>query len=224
MYLTWAEKTITDFSEANIETWYEQGFLFTRVAKGIMKQTRSVRIDLNKFAVSSENRRMLRKTENLKLDIHTLPYSEYEWTIGKLGKDFYDTKFGDKTFSANKIKELMTDPGKSNFNTLFRYSLTNQSIGYCVAYQSKNILHYCYPFYNLEKSSKDTGLGMMIRAVIWAKEQNNKYLYLGSAQRPGDTYKFQFNGIEWFDGKKWNGDIAEIKTLLQNIPEDQSTD
>ena len=49
MYLKWEEKTIDDFSEKNIESTYNNGYVFTRVGKGVMNQTRSLRIDLGKF-------------------------------------------------------------------------------------------------------------------------------------------------------------------------------
>ena len=64
-YLHWQEKTITDFSEKNISELYSNGFVFTRTGKGVMHQTRSVRIDLAKFELSSENRRILRKVDNV---------------------------------------------------------------------------------------------------------------------------------------------------------------
>lgn len=210
MYLCWDEKTITDFSDQNINSLYSQGYVFTRVGKGIVNQTRSVRVDLKKFELTSENRRVLKKTEDLKLKTSSLPYSDYSWKIGKMAKDFYDTKFGDKTFSANKIKELMTDEKKSNFNLLFVFD----DLGYAICHKTNEILHYSYPFYNLEKSPKDTGLGMMIRAIEWAKKQRKKYVYLGSASRPSDTYKLQFKGVEWFDEKKWSEDFDTLKQLL----------
>jgi arginyl-tRNA--protein-N-Asp/Glu arginylyltransferase len=61
------------------------------------------------------------------------------------------------------------------------------------------------------------GMGMMVKAVIRAKELGISYVYLGSLQRPGDVYKLQFSGIEWFDGKKWNSDIEEVKKILSAI-------
>ena len=81
-----------------------------------MYQTRSLRIDLKKFELSSENRRVLKKTEDLRLKIEDLPIKNYDWKIGKMAKNFYETKFGKGTFSANKVKELLTDNKKSNFN------------------------------------------------------------------------------------------------------------
>ncbi len=234
MYLKWDTKTITDFSETNINSLYNQGYLFTRTGKGEMYQTRSLRIDLPKFELSSENRRVLRKTEEIKLEATTLPYADYNWTIGKLGKDFYDTKFGDKTFSANKIKELMTEAEKSNFNVVFVYNVgaycytpspsTIPPVGYAICRETDIILHYCYPFYQLTDARAysntplpaNLGLGMMLKTIVWAKEQNKKYIYLGSFSRPTDTYKLQFAGLEWWDGEGWKNDLEGLKLLLKN--------
>lgn len=215
MYLSWNNKTITDFSDKNITSLYGEGYLFTREGRGKMYQTRSLRVDLNKLEPSSENKRILRKNETVELGISPLPYANYHWSIGKLGKDFYETKFGLKTFSANKIKELLTDESKSNFNKLFIYALEKNPVGYCIALETDELLHYCYPFYNLDSKMPNLGLGMMTKAVMWAKENGKKYIYLGSAQRPTDTYKLQFEGLEWFDGKKWQTDLEELKKVIK---------
>ena len=201
MYLSWNNKTITDFSDKNITSLYCEGYLFTREGRGKMYQTRSLRIDLNKFEPSSENKRVLRKNEAVELGISPLPYTNYHWSIGKLGKDFYETKFGLKTFSANKIKELLTDENKSNFNKLFIYTvILNEAerseeslsghglgqrsfanaqddsqghVGYCIALETNDLIHYCYPFYqisNIQFPISNIGLGMMTKAVMRAKE------------------------------------------------------
>lgn len=214
MYLVWHKKTIEPgASEATITAAYNDGFVFTRVARGSMDQTRSVRIDLSKFELSSENRRVLKKTDGLELHLVTLPYSDYNWQIGKLAKDFYDDKFGVGTFSANKIKELLTD-GSSNFNQFLIYTLNDGPVGYCIAYENSEILHYSYPFYDRTSNIANLGLGMMLRAIVHAQQAGKKYLYLGSAQRPTDTYKLQFTGLEWFDGKNWQSDEEALKQIL----------
>lgn len=218
MYLTWNNKTTDNFSDANINALYNEGYLFTRAGKGAMYQSRSLRIDLSKFEPSSENKRVLRKNEAVELIISPLPYADYHWSIGKLGKDFYETKFGPKTMSANKIKELLTDEGKSNFNKLFIYSWEKNPVGYCICLETNDLVHYCYPFYqisNIKYPISNLGIGMMTKAIMWAKEQGKKYIYLGSAQRPTDTYKLQFEGLEWFDGKSWQTDQQELKNILK---------
>lgn len=215
MYLSWDKKTTTDFSDSNINSLYENGFLFTRQGKGEMYQTRSLRIDLSKFELNSENRRVLRHVENILLETHPIPYTDYHWGIHKLGKDFYETKFGEKTFSAQKIKELITETEKSNFDKLLVYKDNENPIGYVICKETGELLHYCYPFYDLNSTIKNIGLGMMTKAVVWAKEQNKKYVYLGSYSRPTDTYKLQFEGIEWFDGKTWQTDLETLKKELK---------
>ena len=124
-----------------------------------------------------------------------------------MAKDFYEIKFGKDVFSANKIKELLTT--QHNFNLLLTYT-----DGYCICYQNGEILHYSYPFYNLKSKISNLGMSMMLKAIIYAKDSGKKYIYLGSAQRPTDTYKLQFEGMEWFDGKEWSEDLEELKRVL----------
>ncbi len=209
-YLNWKEETISDFSAENIYKMYDTGFVFTRLNRGLMQQTRSVRIDLNKFELSSENRRILRKGEDVSVKEIAIPYPEYSWLIGRTAKDFYNEK-ADGSFSANKIKELITT--EHNFNLLLSFSDISE-LGYAICYRNSKMFHYCYPFYDLEKASKDMGLIMMTKTIESAKASGLKYVYLGSLQRPGDVYKLQFSGIEWFDGQKWLTDLEEVKKIL----------
>jgi len=220
-YLKWNEKTITDFSDENINSLYNQGYLFGRTGKGEMYQTRSLRIDLSKFKPNSENRRVMNKVTDVLWEIFELPYPPecYDWRIGKLAKDFYETKFGPKTFSANKIKELIIEP-TSNFNTLFVYSTSKDPetekniVGYAICCSTNDILHYSYPFYRLDTGIPNLGLGMMLAAIVCAQEVKKKYVYLGSFSRPTDSYKLQFAGLEWWDGKEWKNDLEELKDTL----------
>jgi arginyl-tRNA--protein-N-Asp/Glu arginylyltransferase len=220
-YLNWKTQIMKDGGDSAIHDLYEKGYLATRVDKGVFNQTRSLRLNLSKFELSSENRRILRKVENLEIIPFSLPYKDYHWSIHKLAKDFYTTKFGEDTFSANKIKELLTEKDKSNFNTLLVYKdrESNEVIGYCIALMTENILHYSYPFYRQSdtQSAKNPslGLGMMELAIIYAKEKGMQYIYLGSLQRPSDTYKLQFSGFEWFNGENWQTNIDELKTILK---------
>lgn len=218
-YLSWDNTTLSDFSEETINDHYNRGFVFGRPSEGYMDQTRSMRIKLGDFMLSSENRRILRKTEEIEMAPYPLPCTVYTWEVGKLGKDFYDTKFGDGTMSANKIKELMTG-GRQDFNRVLVYKDATLAekpttrLGYCIGVETKKIFHYSYPFYDLDRAPKNMGMGMMLKAIVWAQEQGKEFIYLGSAQRPGDVYKLQFAGLEWFDGGEWTDDLDGLKELL----------
>ena len=194
MYQKFSQKTIEDFSESNIESMYNQGFVFTRVAKGAMNQIESVRVRLDSFEPSSENRRILKKFDNMNISRKPLPYGDYSWEIGKLAKSFYKTRFGSEIFSANKIKELFTNPKKSNMNGVLIFTIPEYgTVGYCLTFDTERILHYSYPFYDMDKTSdKSTGMAMMVKSVLWAKENGKKFIYLGSF----DKYKLQFKGTQ----------------------------
>lgn len=219
-YLSWNQQTIADFSEEAIEAMYDQGFVFTRRGKGAMDQTRSVRIDLNTFEPTSENRRILNINKNLSISPANIPYVGYHWSIGKTAQDFYLAKFGKRIFSANKIKELLTNRELSNFNTLIKYQDIDTGYkGYAICYENNFILHYSYPFYTGDATVPHTpsiGMGMMLKAIEYAKNKGKKYIYLGSAQRPTDTYKLQFKGVEWFDGSIWQDDMDMLKKILKD--------
>lgn len=224
-YYQTANKKVDFQNESEVTESYNNGFVFTRLGKGEMIQTRSLRIDLDKFELSSENRRILKKVEGLRLEVKELPLQNYSWEIHKLGKDFYSTKFGDNTMSAAKIKEMFLDPDKSNMNLALSYELlaTGSQLvadGYCLCYQNPTLIHYAYPFYNLEiaKELPNLGLGMMINAIVWAKENGKKFIYLGSVIDLSSKYKLQFEGLEWFNeiNKSWSEDLEDLKNLLEN--------
>lgn len=218
MYLAWSQYTLPEnYTPADIDRAYDSGYLLVRRGKGEMDMTRSVRIDLNAFSLSSENRRILKKNQELEIFTHTIPYNNYSWEIGKMAKDFYDTKFGRGTFSANKVKELITDGDISSFNTLFQFVIAGKTVGYAIGHKTASILHYSYPFYELASTSKDLGLGMMTKSLLWAKDNGLRFVYLGSAQRPTDTYKLQFNGLEWWDKDHWNHSESELKSILSTL-------
>lgn len=219
-YLAFDKKNITDLSPENVSRMYSEGYVFTRTGPGHMEQTRSLRIDLSKFELSSENRRILKKMEGFQIIPETLPLDSYDWQLGKLAKDFYEVKFGPKTFTANKVKQLLTS--KHNFNLLLAYVKDEQALGFCIAHAGESFLHYSYPFYDLESAPKDMGMGMMLMAIMLAKEEGDQYIYLGSASRPTDTYKLQFSGLQWFTpsgvegftGDNWSTDLDVLKAEL----------
>ncbi|MFA6554469.1 MAG: hypothetical protein WCS89_03095 [Candidatus Paceibacterota bacterium] len=229
-YLSWNETVVTDFSPEKISEMYEKGYVFTRIEKGAMQQTRSVRIDLSKFELSSENRRILKKVPDLKIESIDLPLADYDYSIGKMAKYFYEIKFGPKIMSAQKVKMMLSDKERSNFNKLLKFTaspdvtpgspeltkakVTGPETGYTITFAGPRFLHYSYPFYDLKNSPKDMGLAMMTKTIQYAKEIGLKYVYLGSLQRPTDVYKLQFSGLEWFDGQTWSDDIEKVKNIL----------
>jgi len=205
--------TQNDLSQSAIEEKYSNGYVFTRINKGVMNQTRSLRIRLNEFELSSENKRVLKHVEGLTVSAKPLPLSfeDYDWEIAKLAKEFYEQKFGSKTFTANKARELLTNPFKSNYNSILIYEFEGEKVGYAICFETDKMLHYAYPFYYLEKFNNNFGMGMMLLSIQKAKEEGKDYVYLGSVTKPADKYKLQFKGLEWSNGRVWSDDLEGLK-------------
>lgn len=214
-----------------IQAYYE-GYVYTRTKRNHMERVRSVRVNLSQFEASSENRRILRKYSD-SLQVSLVPFEGYSWEIHKLGKDFYDTKFGVDTFSANKIKELFTSED-TNFNYILTFSdESGKRNGYCITHISQagaykadtqnatelhgqKIIHYAYPFYQLDLINSSYGMYMMTKTIEYFKDQGFDYVYLGSAHEPASLYKFQFKGIEWYDEQTncWSIDKDSLKKRI----------
>ncbi len=204
----------TEFDSERIEEYYDQGFKFVRSDSNYMQSSRSIRINLKDFTPSSENRRILRKNAYLKVDNVPLPLQNYDWRVSKLAHDFYLSKFGENYFSVNKVRDLLL--GKFNFNRLLKFTENDNEVGYSICYASNNILHYCYPFYSLERMNDSLGIGMMTLCILKAKEESLDFVYLGSANTKSDVYKLQFSGLEWWDNDTlaWSNDINSLKKFL----------
>ena len=223
-YFQTDEKNLETLNPSEVSALYNEGYVLTRKEKGNLIQTRSLRIRLSDFEISSENRRILNKNSDLDFKLESLPLPTYDWQIHNLGKTFYTAKFGDKIMSASKIKEMFTDLDKSNMNAAFVYKYLNPteeslSIGYTLCYQNEEIMHYAYPFYNLDvPKEKNLGMAMMIKAINYAKELGKSYIYLGSVVERKSLYKLQFSGLEWFntDTKQWETDLVSLKTLVES--------
>lgn len=215
-YLEWDRITAATTDVAEISRLYDSGYLYIRTAKNELYQTRSLRVTLPEFKLSSENRRVLGKFPELDLTTLNLPLAskQYSWKIHKLGKHFYQKKFGENIFTAAKIKALITNAAASNFNLLLRYKLATETVGYAICYRNNELLHYAYPFYEFEAFPQNLGMAMMLKAIMFAKTQNFKYCYLGSVKNNTDKYKLQFNSLEWFDGKSWQQDIKPLKQII----------
>lgn len=220
-YFQTQEKDIDTANPANVTNLYNQGYVLTRKNKGNLIQTRSLRVKLEEFEVSSENRRILNKNNNLTINNQLLPLINYTWQIHNLGKTFYSERFGDGTMSASKIKEMFTEIDKGNMTNVFvyKYDDNNEQLadGYTLSYENDEIIHYAYPFYSLEiPKEKSLGMAMMINAIIYAKENKKKFIYLGSVVEKSSLYKLQFTGLEWFntDTQKWESDLEKLKSLI----------
>jgi arginyl-tRNA--protein-N-Asp/Glu arginylyltransferase len=170
-----------------------------------------LRIDLDKFELSSENRRILNKTEGFKFDLFDLDKFDYTNEIQKNCKDWFNTRFNRKVISAQGVKKVFLE---DNNNKVFVWKSSSEIVGFVPCIESDDLIYYNFAFYNPDYYKSNLGARMMLQAVIYAKEQGKKYIYLGSIYTQGSLYKTEFNGFEFFNGMSWTSNKSELKYLL----------
>lgn len=204
----------------SVEKIYANGFLPMRNNKGVYYLSRNIRVNLNLFELSSENRRILKKTENFESEI--IPLSEFKYTpqIQKMCLDYSKKKFGEKVFSSQSIKNIFRG-AVYNYVFVFKEISSGETVGFAVCFISNEMVQYAHSFYSPSLIDENLGARMMLEAVSWAKGNHKKYIYLGTCYEQNALYKTEFKGVEFFNGFRWNSDLEELKELVKERQEEQ---
>ncbi|MDP3954849.1 MAG: hypothetical protein Q8Q15_00610 [bacterium] len=193
---------------------YYAGFLPVRNLSGVYYLTRSLRVNLSKFSLSSENRRILNKTADFEYQL--LPIAEFEYTpeVQKFCKEYMDKRFRKGQITAVGIKNIF-QKGVYNYVFVWRKVGIQPPVGYAVCFVDNNLLQYAHAFYDLKLFEQNIGVRMLLQAVAWAKENGKEYAYLGTVyNKSAISYKTEFSGFEYFNGFTWSVNLAELKTLV----------
>jgi len=176
---------------------------------------RQLRIDLAKFTPSSENRRILRKGDGIRVEL--VPRAEFEYTPARreFFKRYADVKFGRDVMSNTRLDALFSSSIISHL-LVFTAADTGAEVGVASLYlESTRLAFYYYAFYDLAHANRSLGMFMMTSAARLFAERGVAYLYLGSCYSESALYKTQFAGAEFFTGFRWSDNLAELKHLVR---------
>jgi len=198
-----------------IDEIYQKGFLPLSSRNGLfyLTRSRSLRVNLKRFKDTSENRRIDRKVQELKIEPVLSKKSSF---TNKADFKKFCLKYIRERFSAKKDKQWLNYLLKHNVLThILTYRSRDKIYGYVFCCLTKNILHYWYVFFDAHYLRPySLGKWLMWRTIHWAKDKKLKYVYLGTCYGKEGLYKARdHKGIEFFDGKKWNRDINLLKKL-----------
>lgn len=197
-----------------IEKIYENGFLPIRSMQSVYFLSRSVRVDLSNFDLSSENRRIFKKTENFSAKV--IPFSDFDYSpaVQKMCSNYADEKFGKDVLPTSTIRAIFKN-GVYNSIIVFIENSSGKEVGYAVCYITKNLIQYAFSFYDLTYLKDNLGARMMLEAVLWGKINDKSYIYLGSCYGKESLYKTEYKGVEFFNGFSWSSSLDELKYLLE---------
>lgn len=187
----------------SIEENYQNGLLPQRNLKNSFYQDEnfSGRSDLNLFQTSSENRRILKKTNSFTFQKIALSDFSYTPKLQKLITNWIKELGWE--FPVSSIKTVFTN---HIFNYLYIwYNQDKQICAYSICYIDSNISHIAYVFYNPIYAHNDLPIRLSLQVLIDSREQKLKYCYLGRFNP--DTklgfYKRNFSGFQYFTNNQW---------------------
>jgi arginyl-tRNA--protein-N-Asp/Glu arginylyltransferase len=177
---------------------------------------RQIRVRLDRFQLSSENRRVIRKGEGISYRLVARADFEFtdQWKI--FCKSYADQKFGIDVMSDERLSLLFQAPIISHL-LVFTDSQTGQDIGLITLYlESPTLAYYYYAFYDLGYFKRNLGMYMMTSTVAEMAARKIAFVYLGTCYHRNALYKTQFQGAEFFNGFRWSENMEELKFLLEH--------
>ena len=187
-------------TDSNIEDCYQKGLLPQRNQKGLFYQDTSCRSSLKNFQLSSENKRILKKTEPF--SYKKIPLSEFDFTLETQKQIYRWIKFQGWDFPISSVKYIFQN---HLFNQLYLWQNQNQeTIAYSICYFSPSISHVAYVFYDPKYSKTNLPVRLSLQVVIDSHQLSLKYSYLGRFSPPLGFYKRNFPGFEYFHNNIWS--------------------
>ncbi len=180
---------------------------------------RSLRVVLENFKPTSENRRIDKKIAVLNPSLKVWPKQDFKKNeaFQKFCLDYAAIRF-DGAMPPERFNYIYKWPYLSH---IFEFKDGKGNIlGYVFAVLTGQILHYWFSFYDLTHSRLGLGKWMMYQTIVWAENQNLQAVYLGTCYGEKAMYKMRdFKGLEFFDGNKW---LADMKLLKQKCKTDHN--
>jgi len=194
---------------------FAQGFLPSSRELDRFYLCRQIRVQLNRFEPSSENRRILRKGNGI--DFELIAREDFDYTAQWRGfcKTYADIRFGKDVMSFQRLESLFNSKIISHL-LLFTDKEKQQDVGLVTLYlEEKRLAYYYYAFYDLNYYSRNLGMFMMTSAVNYFAQHGFDHLYLGTCYSRNALYKTQFGGFEFYNGFCWSQNLKELKYLIK---------
>lgn len=209
---------------------YEQGFLpYTgniNLEQDTFYLARSLRVNLENFESSSENRRVNRKAEplNIRMEVHNKDdFDLNDPAFTRFCQDYAEERFSGGNMDSERLTYVL---GREMLTHIISFRSEDRIYGYVFTVMQGGMLHYWFSFYDTQyMRSHSLGKWMMWKVIDWAKQQKLQYVYIGTCYKEKSLYKVRdHKGAEFFDGQKWSQDIGLLKSLCKTDDREKKAD
>ena len=212
---------------SEIESIYDNGFLpysnSTDIKENIYYLARSLRVNLDQFQPTSENRRITRKMAEISPDFRVIEKNNFikNEDFNRFCLDYASIRFDGKMLR-ERFDYIYA---WTAFNYIFQFEANGKILGYVFAVISEKTLHYWFSFYDLNYSRQGLGKWMMFSVIQWAQENSFEKVYLGTCYGEKAMYKMRdFKGLAFYDGNAWNPDMKLLKSKCKSDAEFMADD
>jgi len=185
-----------------LEIIYQFGFLPQRNDKDYFYQDSSSRSNLANASLSSENRRIYKKTQNFAYKIESV--NQFNFDIQVLKKCSTWSKQLNWKFPSSSIKTIFTN---HLFNYIYTWRHKDKVIAYSICLFEKNFSHIAYVFYDPKYAKTDLPIRLSLQVIIDSIDKNLSFCYLGRFNPIDGTgfYKRNFPNFQVynFKNKTW---------------------
>ena len=196
--------------------FFDAGFLPSSRNLDRFYLCRQVRVDLARYRLSSENRRILRKGKGINAVLVPRAKFDYSAERRQFYKTYADIKFGKDTMDYDRLDSLFSGPITSHL-LVFTDNESQAEVGTVMLYlEHGSVAYYYYAFYDLKYYQRNLGMYMMTSAVEQFSGMGFRHVYLGSCYNQNALYKTQFAGAEFFNGVRWSHNLKELKYLIKH--------
>lgn len=195
---------------------YDEGFLpysaDVHDARILFYKCRSLRVDLERYAPTSENKRVEKKLSDVNVTCQIQKKEDFT-----THNSFYDfcsryiaERFAPGAMDLDRLKYIIDHPC---FTHVWVFKNSENILGYVLSNMYSGMMHYWFAFLNTEYISEyPLGKYIMWKTIDTCKEMGLQKVYLGTSYGPKSLYKIRdHKGLAWHDGNGWSQDVKSLK-------------
>jgi len=181
-----------------LEIIYQKGFLPQRNNRRYFYQDSSSRSNLTNVTLSSENRRILKKTQKFDYKIEFV--DQFDFNSQVLKKCSTWSKQLNWKFPSSSIKTIFTN---HLFNYIYTWTDTDKVIAYSICLFKKKFSHVAYVFYDPAYTKTDLPIRLSLQVIIDSIDKKLSFCYLGRFNPISKTgfYKRNFPNFQIYNYK-----------------------
>lgn len=183
--------------------------------KDIFYMARSARVDLSRFSLSSENRRIAKRFDGT-FEREEMPLARFDTsdkTFLTFCLHYFRERHGQYVMPKERLRTIL-DMGLASDITMYRAD--EATVAYVLEVRDAEMAHFWYSFYDLSYVRRSLGMWLMLDALRQAKAAGKTYFYIGTVYGDKALYKVNFSALEYWDGCEWIADVKRLKTLARS--------